>query len=75
MWLDKQKKSIKILFLIPIWGWLTSAIYRIIRYKTSKNALTLFIGIICLFPFIGIILSICDIITIVINDEIKVLAE
>lgn len=75
MWFDKQSKIVRILLLIPAWGWLTSGLYRFFRYGKSKNLVTLVVGILCLFAIPGFVVSLVDLITTALNDKIELLAD
>lgn len=78
-WFDEQDKIIRIVLLIPFWGWLVSSLYRIFKYVEgeNKNTTTLIIGVLCLLPFLplGFIFSIIDIVTTCTADKINILAE
>jgi hypothetical protein len=76
MWFDKQSLVVRIVLLIPIWGWLTSGLYRIIKSCTGKvNVLGLVIGILCIVTgVVGFVMSIIDIITEITTGKISVLA-
>lgn len=74
-WFDNQNLIVKILLLIPFWGWIFSGIYRILKFTYSKNVVTLVIGILCFVCFVGWIASIVDLITVITTGKITVLAE
>ncbi len=74
-WFEKLDKVIRIILFIPFWGWIFSALNRIFKYVDSKNTTTLIVGIICVLPFIGFILSIVDLVTTITDDKIKVFYE
>ena len=74
-WFDGQSTLVKILLLIPVWGWIFSGLYRIFKFIDSKNPLTLIIGILCFVCIIGWIASIVDIITVALTGNIAVLAD
>ena len=67
-WFDKQDKVIKIILLIPFWGWIFSLIYRIVAFAEHKDIASL-IGFI-LTLFIGFIVALVDLITVITNDKI-----
>lgn len=68
--LPKWAKVILLFFV----GGLISPIYRILRYLETKNTTTLVVGIVGLFC-LGGILAIIDIVTEIIDNKIKVLAD
>lgn len=70
-WFDKQSTGIKILCLIPIWGWVFCLLYRIDRFVEHKDTASL-IGII-LILVIGIVINILDIVTVCMDGTIKFL--
>ncbi len=78
-WFNEQDKIIRIVLLIPFWGWLVSALYRILLYVEGdkKSTVTLVIGVLCLLPFllVGLVFSIIDLITTATADKITFLAE
>lgn len=74
-WFDGQSTLVKILLLIPVWGWIFSGLYRIFKFIDSKNPLTLIIGILCFVCIVGWIASIVDIITVALTGNITVLAD
>ncbi len=74
-WFDGQSTLVKILLLIPVWGWIFSGLYRIFKFIDSKNPLTLIIGILCFVCIVGWIASIVDIITVALTGNIAVLAD
>lgn len=74
-WFDSQSTLVKILLLIPIWGWIFSGLYRVFKFIDSKNPLTLIIGILCFVCIVGWIASIIDIITVALTGNITVLAD
>lgn len=74
-WFDGQSTLVKILLLIPVWGWIFSGLYRIFKFIDSKNPLTLIIGILCFVCVVGWIASIVDIITVALTGNIAVLAD
>lgn len=75
-WFDSQSKIVKILLLIPIWGWVVAGLYRIFKYLDgNKNTTTLVFGILFIVPFIGFFGSIIDIFTVATEDKIKFLAD
>ncbi len=74
-WYDSQNLVIKILLLIPIWGWIFSGLYRIFKFTSSKNIVTLIIGVLCFVCAVGWIISIVDIITVALTGKISILAD
>ena len=42
---DSLDKVIRIILLIPIWGWITSGLYRIFKYAKKGNVVTLVVGV------------------------------
>ncbi len=78
-WFDKQDQVIRILLLIPIWGWFVSGLYRVFKYVEGgkKSNLTLVIGILCFIPFliVGFVISIVDLVTTITANQITFLAE
>ena len=51
-WFDSQSKIVRIILLIPIWGWIFAGLYRIFKYVNgSKNTVTLVFGV--LFIVLG----------------------
>ena len=70
-WFDKQSKAVKIILLIPFWGWVFSFLYRLDKFIEHKDVASL-IGFI-LALVIGFIVSIVDIITVLIDGNIKFL--
>lgn len=78
-WFDGLDQVVKIILLIPIWGWLISALYRIFKYVEGekKNNITLVIGILCLLPFlcIGFVFSIIDLVMVITTNKISLLAD
>ena len=74
-WFDSQSVIVKILLLIPVWGWIFSGLYRIFKFIDNKNIITLIIGILCFVCVVGWIASIVDIITVALTGKISVLAD
>lgn len=78
-WFDDLDQVVKIILLIPIWGRLISALYRIFKYVEgeNKNTVTLVIGIICLLPFlaVGFVFSIIDLVMVITSNKISLLAD
>ena len=78
-WFDGLDKVIKIVLLIPVWGWIISALYRIFKYVEGedKNTVTLVIGVLCLLPFlcIGFVFSSVDLVTVATTDKISILSK
>ena len=75
-WFDGLDKLVKIIFLIPIWGWIFAGLYRIFTYvDNKKNPVTLVMGILCIIPIVGFIFSIIDIVTVATENKIKILCE
>ena len=75
-WFDGLDKLVKIILLIPIWGWIFAGLYRIFTYvEKKKNPVTLVMGILCIIPIVGFIFSIIDIVTVATENKIKILCE
>ena len=76
-WFDKQDKVVRIILLIPFWGWLVSGLYRIFKYTKTKNTVSLVLGILCLLPIalVGFIFSVVDLVTTITEDKIKFLCD
>lgn len=74
-WLDEQSKLIKILLFIPFWGWAVGAVYRVFKYIDSKEVSTLVGAILAFVPFIGFFISIFDLVTVIMSNEVKILAK
>lgn len=72
---DSLDKVIRIILLIPIWGWITSGLYRIFKYAKKGNAVTLVVGVLCIVPFVGFFVSIVDLVTTILDNKIYVLAD
>ena len=70
-WFDKQDKVIRIILLIPFWGWIFSLIYRIVAFAEHKDTASL-IGFI-LAIFFGFVIALIDLITVITNDKILIL--
>ena len=66
-------KIAKILLQIFL-GSLISGVYRILRYVETKNIVTLVVGILC-FVGLGFIFWIIDLVTMITNEKISVLAD
>lgn len=75
-WFDGLSKVVRVILLIPIWGWLVSGLYRIFKYvEGNKNVVTLVVGILCIIPVVGFVAAIVDIVTTLTEDKITVLAD
>jgi uncharacterized membrane protein YjjP (DUF1212 family) len=76
-WINEQTKLVKIILFFPIWGWVFSGLYRIFKYiEGNKNVVTLVVGLLALFiPFIGFVVSIIDLLTVIIDNKVEVLAD
>lgn len=75
-WFDGLDKLVKIIILIPIWGWIFAGLYRIFTYvEKKKNPVTLVMGILCIIPIVGFVFSIIDIVTVATENKIKILCE
>lgn len=70
-WFDKQDKTIKIVLLIPFWGWIFSFLYRLDKFVENKDVASLIGWILALV--IGFIVSLIDLITIATEDKIMFL--
>ena len=67
-------KIVKILLQIFL-GALISGLYRILRYLETKNTVTLVAGILCFIPVLCFIFWVIDLITMITNEKISVLAD
>lgn len=74
-WFESLPKIVRIILFIPFWGWVFSALNRIFKYVNKKNTVTLVVGIICILPIIGFVMSIIDLVTTITDDKITVLYE
>lgn len=74
-WFENLSKVLRIILFIPIWGWVFSALNRIFKFVDKKNVVTLVVGILCIIPIIGFVLSIVDLVTTITSDKITVLYE
>ena len=75
-WFDGLDKLVKIILLMPIWGWIFAGLYRVFTYvDKKKNPVTLVMGILCIIPIVGFIFSIIDIVTVATENKIKILCE
>ena len=70
-WFDKQDKTIKIVLLIPFWGWIFSFLYRLDKFISNRDIASLIGWILALV--IGFIVSLIDLITIATEDKIMFL--
>ena len=72
-WFDSLSKEIKVILLIPIWGWVFSALYRIFYYvEIEKDVPTLIVGILCIIPVIGFIVSLLDLVTMLTKNSFSI---
>lgn len=74
---DKLPQIVRVILFIPIWGWLVSGVYRIVKFceENTKNYVTLVIGILCICTgIVGAVMSIVDLITTALNDKVTILA-
>lgn len=74
-WFDSQSKAVRIVLLVPIWGWITAALYRIFKYVANKKVATLVAGVLCIIPFVGFVISVVDIVTTITENKITLIAE
>lgn len=74
-WFEDLPWIVRIILFIPIWGWVFSALNRIFKFVNKKNVVTLVVGILCIIPIIGFVLSIVDLITTILSNKITVLYE
>ena len=74
-WFDEQSKGIKILLMIPFWGWIFGALYRIFKFVETKETANMIGFILFVIPFIGFFLSIVDLVTIISEGKISVLVS
>ena len=73
---DNLPKIVKVILQIVIsWAINLGGIYRIARYCETKNTTTLIVGILALIPGPGTVFWIIDIVTLILNDKISVLAD
>ena len=72
-WFDKQDKTIKIVLLIPFWGWIFSFLYRLDKFISNRDIASLIGWILALV--IGFIVSIIDLITIATEGKIMFLVS
>lgn len=74
---DKWNKWLKLLALFPIWGWITSCLYRIFAFVKSKDAPTLVLGILCfvISAPVGFVVAIIDFVTVAMTDKITVVCK
>ena len=72
---DDLPKIAKILIQIFA-GAIVGGVYRIVRYFETKNIVTLVVGLIVTFTFVGNVIAwIIDLITMITKGEISVLAD
>lgn len=76
-WFDGLATILRVILLLPRWGWVFSGLYRIFAFAGSKykNVWTLVLGICCLFPLVGFVVSIIDLVTTIAKDKISVQAN
>lgn len=73
---DNLPKIAKVVLQIVIsWAINLGGIYRILRYCETQNIVTLVAGILALIPGPGTVFWIIDIITLILDDKITVLAD
>ena len=72
-WFDKQDKTIKIVLLIPFWGWIFSFLYRLDKFISNRDIDSLIGWILALV--IGFIVSLVDLITIATENKIMFLVS
>lgn len=70
-WFNEKSKGIKILLMIPIWGWIFGFLYRLFDFIEKKETASLIGFILFVIPITGFILSIVDIVTIITDEKIK----
>lgn len=73
-WYDSLPKLVKIIVQILL-GWIVGGIYRILRFLETKNVVTLVVGILGIIPGIDVVMWIVDLVTVIMNDKITVLAD
>ena len=71
---ESLPKVAKIILQI-IFGVLIGGIYRIVRYTEKKNTTTLVAGILCFIPPICLAAWICDLVTEIQDDCIRIYAD
>ncbi len=72
-WFDKQTQGVKIILLIPFWGWIFSFLYRLDKFIENKDVASL-IGFV-LSLVIGYIIAIIDIVTVAVENKILILVS
>ena len=72
-WFDNLSVGVKVLLLLPFWGWIVAGLYRICSYlEIEKNEGTLIVGILCFVAVIGFVISLIDIFTQVVYGQMSV---
>ncbi len=74
-WFDKQDKAIRIVLLIPFWGWIFSFLYRLDKFIENKDVASLIGFILCIIPPFDFIMAIVDLCTELSEDKIKFLVS
>ena len=72
-WFDKQDLIVKVVLLIPIWGWLISFLYRLDKFLEHKDVASLLGMILAIFTPTGFFISVIDLITVLAYGKIMVL--
>ena len=71
---DDLPKVVRIILQIVLYG-LVNGIYRILRYVDTKTTSTLVCGILCFLPFVGFVIAIIDLISVIKEDKITFYAN
>ena len=74
-WFDKQDKGIKVLLLIPFWGWIVSFLYRLDKFIENKDVASLIGFILAVIPATGFVVALVDLITVLVENRIMFLVS
>lgn len=74
-WLDKQDKGIKILLLIPFWGWIFSFLYRLDKFIENKDIASLLGFILAIIPATDFFVALVDLVTVIAENRIMFLVS
>jgi len=72
-WFDKQDKALKIVLLIPFWGWIFSFLYRLDKFLENRDIASLLGWILSIIPATGFFVALIDLVTVITDDKIKIL--
>lgn len=72
-WFDKQSQVVKIILLIPFWGWIFSLLYRLDKFIENRDVASLIGFILCLV--VGFFMAIIDLITVATDNKITILVH